>query len=98
MHGVRRQAMLLEICFSGMFKHMRTTLNVPDHLIVAAKQLAAERRTTLTAIIQESLRNFLAEERAKAGRASLAELPVNSTAVPVGGVDLTDTSALLEVE
>lgn len=40
---------------------MRTTLNLPDALVEAAKQRAADRGTTLTSLIEEGLRRVLAE-------------------------------------
>jgi len=35
---------------------MKTTLNLDDELLRRAKQLAAERRTTLTAVVEDALR------------------------------------------
>ena len=40
---------------------MRTTLNINDDLMVRAKIRAAERRTTLTAVIEDALREVLGE-------------------------------------
>jgi hypothetical protein len=77
---------------------MRTTVTLPDHLLIAAKQLAAARRTSLTAILEESLRAYLASER---GRQQEHEgsitLPVMDGGAPRSGVDLNDTSALWEL-
>lgn len=39
---------------------MRTTLDLPDDLLIEAQALAARRRTTLGALIEESLRRELA--------------------------------------
>lgn len=39
--------------------HMKTTVNLDDELLRAAKRRAAARGTTLTAIIEESLREAL---------------------------------------
>jgi hypothetical protein len=39
---------------------MKTTINLPDELLVAAKVAAAERRTTLTALMAGALRRELA--------------------------------------
>ena len=78
---------------------MRTTVNLPDHLLVEAKKLAAERSTSLTRILEDSLRLYLAEERARGHRARKPPpLPILSHAKLVDGVDLDDTSALLELE
>ena len=35
---------------------MKTTLDLPDHLLIAAKVLAAQRKTTLKAIVEHALR------------------------------------------
>jgi hypothetical protein len=37
---------------------MRTTLDIDDNLLVRAKQRAAEPETTLTRLIEESLRSW----------------------------------------
>ena len=42
---------------------MRTTLNLDDNLIREAKRIAAEKDTTLTAFIEESLRARLDSQR-----------------------------------
>jgi hypothetical protein len=42
---------------------MRTTLNLDDNLIREAKRMAAEKDTTLTAVIEESLRARLESQR-----------------------------------
>jgi hypothetical protein len=77
---------------------MRTTVDLADHLLVRAKQLAASERTTLTAILEDSLRMYLANapERAKK-KAGKFRLPVADGGKPVRGVDLQDTSALMEI-
>lgn len=77
---------------------MRTTLNVSDHLLIAAKRLAAARHTTLTEVLEDSLRAYLAAERQRPQRPAAASLPINRTARAVDGVDLDDSSALLELE
>jgi hypothetical protein len=43
--------------FSG---RMRTTISLPDALLENAKQYAAERRTTLSALLEDALRRQLA--------------------------------------
>jgi hypothetical protein len=48
--------------------HMKTTIDIADHLLKRAKQLAARRGTTLKTVVEEALRDALAEEsRAKNG-------------------------------
>lgn len=77
---------------------MRTTVDLADHLLVRAKKLAAEERTTLTAVLEDSLRMYLsaAPARAKKG-AGRFRLPLGDGGRPVRGVNLDDTSALLEL-
>ena len=75
---------------------MRTTITVPDPLLVEIKQVAAAKHTSLTAIVVESLRRYLAEAREETPR--IDPLPIVRGAKPRRGVDLDDTSALLELD
>jgi hypothetical protein len=76
---------------------MRTTVDLPDHLLVDAKKLAAERRIPLTRLLEESLRAYLSDQRLRTEEEAAA-LPVLIGPVPVAGVELDDTSRLSEVE
>ena len=76
---------------------MRTTVTVPDPLLVRVKQLAAARRTSVTAIVVESLDRYLASAYAETAT-SVEPLPTIKRAKPLPGVDLDDTSALWELE
>jgi hypothetical protein len=76
---------------------MRTTVDLPDHLLIAAKKLAAERRMPLTRLFEESVRCYLSEQRMRVVEEP-APLPVLRGPVPVPGVDLDDTSRLWEIE
>ncbi len=76
---------------------MRTTIDLPDHLLVDAKKLAAERHVPLTRLLEESLRSYLSDQRQRmSGEAT--PLPVLADPAPVAGIDLDDTSRLWEVE
>jgi hypothetical protein len=75
---------------------MRTTINLPEELVASAKKLAAESRTTLTAVIESSLREALARRR-RLPRAAAVKLPVFGRKGLQPGVDLDDSAALLEV-
>ena len=44
-----------------MVTHMKTTLDLPDELMMEAKTIAARRRTTLRAIVEHALRRELGE-------------------------------------
>ncbi len=50
-----------------MVSHMKTTIDLPDGLLIAAKKKAAEARTTLRAILERGLRRELSQFRG-AGR------------------------------
>lgn len=76
---------------------MRTTIDLPDHLLVDAKKLAADRHIPLTRVLEESLRLYLSEQRLLL-RQEPASLPLLTGPAPVAGVDLDDTSRLWELE
>ena len=78
-------------------QRMRTTLDIPDHILVEAKKLAADRRLPLTRIVEESLRSFLSEQRARSAEPP-PPLPVVRDAAPRHGIDLDDTSRLWEIK
>jgi hypothetical protein len=77
---------------------MRTTVDIPEHLLVEAKQLAAERHLSLTRLFEDSLRLYLGEQRLRRVQVGPAPLPILRDPVPVEGVDLDDTSRLWELE
>lgn len=77
-----------------MLTCMRTTIRLDDHLLQAAKRHAATTHRTLTAVIEDALREVLA--RATSERPKI-ELPISRRgggAMP--GVDLIKTSELLD--
>jgi hypothetical protein len=45
-----------------MLAHMKTTLDLPDDLLIEAKQVAARRRTTLKDLITRSLRREIGQQ------------------------------------
>ena len=77
---------------------MRTTIRLDDALLRDAKAHAAQTGRTLTAVIEDALREALARRKVSAN--TRAELPVFR---PVGrrglqpGVDLSDSAALLDL-
>jgi hypothetical protein len=73
---------------------MRTTLNIDDDLMVRAKIRAAERRTTLTAIIEDALRDALHSE--PRGQRKRIELPTWDGGGFPPGVDWDSNAAVLE--
>jgi predicted transcriptional regulator len=78
---------------------MKTTIDISEHLLIEAKKLAADLHRPLRYIFEDALRSFLAERRACNSRPkSAAELPVCNAGKPLPGIDLNDTSKLLEIE
>ena len=75
---------------------MRTTINLPDDLILRAKKAALEADTTLTEVIENALREALAKRRhKKPGREF--KLITSGRGGLQPGVDLDDTSSLLDL-
>ena len=76
---------------------MRTTIRLPDDLLEEAKIYAARSGKTLTAVIEDALRESLA--RKQGGDAP--KRPIRLTTVGGAGlrpgVDLDDSAALLEL-
>jgi len=75
---------------------MRTTVDIADHVLIEAKQLAARRRLSLARLVEDSLRKYLSSEGQDPARAKRHRLPVMDGGAPLPGIDLTDTSDLLE--
>jgi hypothetical protein len=75
---------------------MRTTINLPDDLILQAKKAALDADTTLTEVIANALREALQKGRRKAPRRKI-KLTTYGGGGTFPGVDLDDTSALLDL-
>ena len=74
---------------------MRTTIRLDDQLLRDAKRMAAETGRTLTAVIEQSLRETLTRRKASRPRERI-ELPTMSGRL-MPGVDLDDSAALLDI-
>jgi hypothetical protein len=74
---------------------MRTTINMPDHLLAQAKKAALESNTTLTEIITNAVRQALSKPK-KTPRKEFTLITYGKGGVQPG-VDLDDTSALLDL-
>jgi len=75
---------------------MRTTIRLDDQLMSEAKQLAARTGKTLTAVIEDALREVLARQKGTTGRASVRLTTFSGNGV-LSGVDLDDSAALLDL-
>jgi hypothetical protein len=75
---------------------MRTTVRLDDELIHEVKRVAAEERTTLTALLEQALRELLARRR-QARLQPRVPLPTYAGRGLQPGVDLDDTAALLDL-
>lgn len=75
---------------------MRTTINLPDDLMTQIKKLAAASHSTVTALIEDTLRESLARRR-RTRRSGRVILPTYGKKGPLPGVDLDDTACLLDV-
>ncbi len=70
---------------------MRTTIDMDSELLRSAKKAAADRRLTLTKIIEEALREYLRPRQPAAKRFRLKLLTRKAAIAP--GVDLADRDA-----
>ncbi len=75
---------------------MRTTINIDDRLLAEAKTQAARSGRTLTAVIEDALREAIAR-RDRRHRVRPPDLPVSVGGRLQPGVDLDDSAALLEL-
>jgi len=74
---------------------LRTTLNLDDALMRAARVHAAESGRTLTEVVEQALRELLLRERTPSSRYRLKRTTVRGGVQP--GVDLTDRDSLLDL-
>jgi Ribbon-helix-helix protein, copG family len=79
-----------------MSRHMkRTTVRLNDKLLEDAKQEARRRGKTLTALIEEGLRNELANSDRK-GRQARIRLPAGRCGPAAPGLDLSSNASVQE--
>ena len=74
---------------------MRTTINLDDALLAEAKQVAARTGRSLTAVVEDALRESLHRRHPPTRRA--VALPVFGEGGMRPGVDLDDSAALLDI-
>jgi hypothetical protein len=63
---------------------MKTTVEIAPALLARARKLAAQRQTTLRALIEAGLRHVLAAEGARGGPYTLPDARVNGRGVQPG--------------
>ncbi|HEY3778663.1 MAG TPA: DUF6364 family protein [Rhizomicrobium sp.] len=77
---------------------LRTTIRLPEDLLLRAKRRAAQEGRSLTALIEEGLRR-VTSERVAAKPPRRVTPPVSSaTSGLLPGIDLDDSAALQELE
>ena len=75
----------------------RTTVRLPEELLLRAKRKAAAEGRTLTSLIEDGLRLVVAEPRKPSKRK--IELPISSaTGGPRPGIDISNSAALQEMD
>ena len=75
---------------------MRTTVHIPDDLFREVKKLSAESHTTVTAFIEDALRERLSR-RGQKSRTKPLRLTTYGEGGLQPGVDLDDSAALLDL-
>lgn len=76
---------------------MRTTIRLDDGLLADAKQLAAERGTTLGAVVEDALRERLVRVRAREDPPASELRVFRGGRGPGPGVDLDDNAGLRDL-
>jgi hypothetical protein len=74
---------------------MRTTINIDDELLRAAKLRAAETHRTLTSVVEDALRLAL-QDRARSATPRSVTIPTSGSGGLLPGIDLDDTASLLD--
>jgi hypothetical protein len=76
---------------------MRTTITLDDSLLLDVKRLAAESGRTMSAVIEDALRESLARRRKAVEQEERVELPTFRGTGVAPGVDLNSWASLLDV-
>jgi hypothetical protein len=75
---------------------MRTTVRLDEALLERAREEAAKRRTTLTALIEQGLELMLRRPLKRSERPSVVLPECHASGGTLPGVDLNDSAALLD--
>lgn len=78
-----------------MLRHMRTTVRLDDALLADVKRYATTRGKTLTAVIEEALRETLARQKVRPRPESVRLTTFRGQGL-MPGIDLDDTASLLD--
>ena len=81
-------------CIYDMLLCVRTTIEIDDHLLERAKRRALEQGTTLRAVVEAALREWLGRRELRRAPFKLKWTTVKG--VPIPGVDFADRDALYE--
>ena len=73
---------------------MRTTVDLDEGLLKQAKSLAVQTGTTLTAVIEEALREKLARPPEKAAKKRKVRIEVYGSGGPAPGIDFDDNASV----
>jgi hypothetical protein len=76
----------------------RTTVRLPPELLARAKRKAAAEGRSLTSLIEDGLRVVVAENRKAATKKRVLPRISTATGGQMPGVDITDGSALQEMD
>jgi hypothetical protein len=76
---------------------MRTTIRMDPELLRQAKQEALDTNRTLTAVIEEAVREALARRRSAALQTQRVRLPTDGHGGLLPGVNLDDNAGLLDL-
>jgi hypothetical protein len=77
----------------GNMARMKTTLELPDELLIAAKKKAAEQRRPLRALVEEGLRVVLEGPKRQDRKRTVRLVTVKGGLAP--GLDLSNREAML---
>ena len=75
---------------------MRTTIRLSDDLLAEIKLIAARSGKTMTAVIEDALREMLARQRSMSDRKPVKLTTVSGHGLQPG-IDLDDSAALLSI-
>ena len=76
----------------------RTTVRLPEDLLNRAKRKAAAEGRTLTSLIEDGLRLIVTEKEKDTNRKRVQPRISKATGGPMPGIELTDFSALQEID